>query len=212
MSHQSRPWSPYRHAPTNEDLLSAATRGRALIFPEEKELSNRAKTPSAAHSKAASVSTATPPRQSKAASRVSKQPSVVPSHHTGGRALHGDGEKTPTPSRPHTPEELNADEEKIVEAIASAMRTPRTSYYSPSSIGADLAAQYHDMELCVLFGQLNDPKTHEYIKKAVRKAVRQRVKRLGMKYDNEVRNSPYSLVFLVSLSFIAVHQRVPENS
>lgn len=183
--HQNRPFSPYRHAPTNEDLLYAAVRGRALVIPED--------TPST-QAKTASAAMPSPPaspksRRSKVPSHLDlKQPSVVPSHRTGASKVNGarDGDKTPTPSRPHTPDEqLNAAEQKIVDTIESAARTPRTSYYSPSILDPDMAAQYHDMELCVLFAQLNDTKVHEFVKKAVRKAVRQRVKRLGMKYDNE---------------------------
>lgn len=45
---------------------------------------------------------------------------------------------------------------------------------------------FHDAELCQLLHALGAPVT-EPVKKAVRKAVRARVKRLGMKYDNEVR-------------------------
>lgn len=188
--HQNRPFSPYRHGPTNEDLLHAAVRGRGIIIPEvpSKAPSSRAKSPIGPPSPPASPKS----RNSKAPSLFGKQPSVVPSHRTGASKVNGvvDGEKTPTPSRPHTPEELDAHEQQIVDTIASAARTPRTSYYSPSTLEPDVAAQYHDMELCVLFAQLNDPKAHEFIKKAVRKAVRQRVKRLGMKYDNEVGRQP----------------------
>jgi len=42
------------------------------------------------------------------------------------------------------------------------------------------------MNLCILLHQLDDPSQHEVVKKAVRKAVKARVKQLGMKYDNEV--------------------------
>jgi hypothetical protein len=41
------------------------------------------------------------------------------------------------------------------------------------------------MNLCILLHQLDDPSQHEVVKKAVRKAVKARVKQLGMKYDNE---------------------------
>ena len=42
------------------------------------------------------------------------------------------------------------------------------------------------MDLCILLHQLDDPMQHEVVKKAVRKAVKSRVKQLGMKHDNEV--------------------------
>lgn len=45
---------------------------------------------------------------------------------------------------------------------------------------------FHDGELCQLLHALDQPMA-EPVKKAVRKAVRARVKKLGMKYDNEVR-------------------------
>jgi hypothetical protein len=45
------------------------------------------------------------------------------------------------------------------------------------------------MNLCILLHQLDDPNQHEVVKKAVRKAVKARVKQLGMKYDNEVNNA-----------------------
>lgn len=46
-------------------------------------------------------------------------------------------------------------------------------------------SHFHDGELCQLLHALDQPMS-EPVKKAIRKAVRGRVKRLGMKYDNEV--------------------------
>lgn len=140
-------------------------------------------------------------RQSKALSQVSKAtsrpngkvPSVAsqkPPSATGSRTSilrqQQDGERTPTASHPHSPNEheLNQEEARIVRD-ALAGRTPRTSYYA-ASLEPEVANHYHDMELCVLLHQENDPTAHEFVKKALRKAVRQRVKKLGMKYDNEV--------------------------
>ena len=80
--------------------------------------------------------------------------------------------------------ELNQEEARIV-ADALAGRTPRTSYYA-GSLEEGMANHFHDIELCVLLHQESDPGAHEFVKKALRKAVRQRVKKLGMKYDNEV--------------------------
>jgi hypothetical protein len=64
-------------------------------------------------------------------------------------------------------------------------RTPRTSFYE-ASLEPEATSHFHDMELCVLLHKENDPNEHDFIKKALRKAVRQRIKKLGMKYDHEV--------------------------
>ncbi|KAF8160625.1 hypothetical protein B0H34DRAFT_857242 [Crassisporium funariophilum] len=186
--HQSRPFSPYRHAPTQEDLLNAAVRGRALVIPEqpEKESSVVSKSPSKMPSM--------PSRQSKVLSQLEggkplSMISVAKQHSAGGsnasRASRGQGDHdtTPTPTRPHSPEGLDAEESRMVND-ALAARTPRTSYYA-ASLEPDVANHYHDMELCVLLHQENDPAQHDVVKKALRKAVRQRVKKLGMKFDNE---------------------------
>ena len=75
---------------------------------------------------------------------------------------------------------------RIVDDALAAARTPRTSYYA-ASLEPEATSHFHDMELCVLLHQENDPSQHEIVKKALRKAVRQRIKKLGMKYDHEVR-------------------------
>ncbi|KAJ7084369.1 hypothetical protein B0H15DRAFT_888480 [Mycena belliarum] len=174
-SHQNRPFSPYRHAPTTEDLLHAAIRGRALALPDTSE---QVKAPSpvksAAPSKAASV-------MPSAVHPSGKASSVARSHETASAAGSGVNQR-----RPHSPTlELNQEEAQIVqEALAS--RTPRTSHYAPSALGSDIVrSHFHDMDLCVLLQQESDPNVHEVVKKALRKAIRQRVKRLGMKHDNE---------------------------
>ena len=69
----------------------------------------------------------------------------------------------------------------------------RTSYAAsaaaPSMLEPEVQnSHFHDMELCQLLHALDSP-MEESVKKAVRKAVRTRVKKLGMKYDNEVRGS-----------------------
>lgn len=187
--HQSRPFSPYRHAPTTEDLVHAAARGRSLAIPEEDEHDK-----SATHSKT----------HSKAPSQISKAPSYSPSQlMSPGKDRDRDigGDSTPRARSPNAlalhnaaaqdrsldmnEQELNQEEAQIV-ADALAGRTPRTSYYAGSgTLEEGVANHFHDMELCVLLHQENDPNAHEFVKKALRKAVRQRVKRLGMKYDNE---------------------------
>ncbi|KAJ3815858.1 hypothetical protein F5876DRAFT_29757, partial [Lentinula aff. lateritia] len=182
-SHQSRPFSPYRHAPTQEDLLAAATRGRAIVIPGEEEPTKASSLPSIASSKQPSI---VPSKPSSIA--PSKQPSVAPSHQSRS-SRNRDVDATPTPSRPHTPDmdELNQEEARIVEqALASAVRTPRTSYYTPSVLDAEVQqSSFHDNELCILLHQLKAPQTHDLVRKVVLKAVKQRMKKLSMNYDNE---------------------------
>ncbi|KAJ3866570.1 hypothetical protein EV359DRAFT_36288, partial [Lentinula novae-zelandiae] len=182
-SHQSRPFSPYRHAPTQEDLLAAATRGRAIVIPEEEEPTKASSQPSIAPSKQPSIAPSKP-----SSIAPSKQPSVAPSHQSRS-SRNRDVDATPTPSRPHTPDidELNQEEARIVEqALASAVRTPRTSYYTPSVLDAEVQqSSFHDNELCILLHQLKAPQTHDLVRKVVLKAVKQRMKKLSMNYDNE---------------------------
>ncbi|GLB45071.1 hypothetical protein LshimejAT787_1901490 [Lyophyllum shimeji] len=191
--HQSRPFSPYRHAPTHEDLLHAAIRGRAMIIPEEDEKSpsavapsNRSKAPSQI-SKAPSQgapqsqvngngkppSSRAAPSERPASVASSRKPTHDPGHHQ-----HADGDATP---RARSPEDLDLQEARIVQAALAA--TPRTSYYAEQPLEPGLANAFHDHELCVLLHQESDPNAHEVVKKALRKAVVQRVKKLGMKYD-----------------------------
>jgi hypothetical protein len=219
-SHQNRPFSPYRHAPTTEDLLHAAIRGRAMALPDPV---TEPPAPSQ-HSRAPSVLSSAVP--SKAPSAV---PSVPRSHHTvqsgqsqSGQAIHitsshktasaaDQGAATPTSRRPHSPPlDLNQEEAQIVQD-ALASRTPRTSHYTPSALGSDIVnSHYHDMDLCVLLQQESDPNVHEVVKKALRKAIRQRVKRLGMKYDNEVCQLCQFTIFYSQ--FGTVHQTVPKDA
>ena len=96
-----------------------------------------------------------------------------------------DGDKTPTPSRPQSPSvELEPHE---VQLVRDAIASRRTSYAAPpSNLEVDVVnSHFHDMDLCILLHQMDDYKTHQVVKKALRKAVRQRVKKLGMKYDSE---------------------------
>ncbi|KAJ4483455.1 hypothetical protein J3R30DRAFT_3835130 [Lentinula aciculospora] len=199
LSHQSRPFSPYRHAATQDDLLAAATRGRAMVITEEEE-EEPTKASSVAHSKASRASktaSAVPSATASHRTRKStglngktplKQPSVAPSQQSR-TSRKRDVDATPTPSRPHTPDmdDLNQEEARIVEqALASAVRTPRTSYYTPSALDAEVQqSSFHDNELCILLHQLKAPQTHDLVRKVVLKAVKQRMKKLSMNYDNE---------------------------
>ncbi|KAJ6586905.1 hypothetical protein DFH09DRAFT_1141890 [Mycena vulgaris] len=191
-SHQNRPFSPYRHAPTTEDLLHAAIRGRALALPDPIN----EHPPPSQHSRAPSaVPSAAPPKVSSAVpsavrsvqsaqSRSGKALSAAQSHRTAS-AADQDEAAASNQRRPHSPLDLNQEEAQIVQD-ALASRTPRTSHYTPSALGSDVVnSHFHDMDLCVLLQQESDPSVHEVVKKALRKAIRQRVKRLGMKHDNE---------------------------
>jgi len=109
--------------------------------------------------------------------------------HTSGtndHQHHSHEEHTPVQSRSQSQvdEELDEEEEEMVRTILS--RTPRTSM-APSALEPDIHnSHFHDMELCELLHSLDAPNLPEVVKKAVRKAVRSRVKQLGMKSDNEV--------------------------
>ena len=105
---------------------------------------------------------------------------------TNGHQHHDHEEQTPAQSRTQSQvdEELDEEEEEMVRTILS--RTPRTSM-APSALEPDVQnSHFHDMELCELLHSLDEPSLPEVVKKAVRKAVRARVKKLGMKSDNEV--------------------------
>lgn len=181
---QNRPFSPYRHAPTHEDLLNAAVRGRSLVIPQspEKAPSLVSQSPSKTQSQGRPLSHA---EGGKVGSQISvnKQPSVGGSRASqASRTSHKERD-----SRPLSLDALDPEEARMVND-ALAARTPRTSYYC-ASLQPDDTEHYHDMELCVLLHQETDPAQHDIVKKALRKAIRQRIKRLGMKYDQEVRSS-----------------------
>ncbi|KAF8627801.1 hypothetical protein AX15_004227 [Amanita polypyramis BW_CC] len=200
---QGRPFSPYRHGPTYEDLVYAAVRGRALPIPEADEHPSTEVSPSARQSKALSAAPShashRPSQASKAPSQVSaaKLASVVPSQLSAAKPASASSKRshqskvdresnvTPTPARPHSPIDLDQEEAKIVRD-ALAGKTPRTSYYASSAaIDPDATGHYHDLELCILLHEENDTNQHEYVKRALRKAIKQRIKKLGVKYDND---------------------------
>ena len=109
---------------------------------------------------------------------------------TNGHQHHDHEEQTPVQSRTQSQvdEDLDEEEEEMVRTILS--RTPRTSM-APSALEPDIHnSHFHDMELCELLHSLEAPNLPEVVKKAVRKAVRARVKKLGMKSDNEVSPAP----------------------
>lgn len=126
---------------------------------------------------------------------MAKQPSQGGSKLSSHASRVSERERGHQPRTP-SPEGLDAEEARIVnEAIAA--RTPRTSYYA-ASLKPDDTDHFHDMELCVLLHQESDPAQHDVVKKALRKAVRQRIKKLGMKYDHEVRFHRFSLLDLTN--------------
>lgn len=107
-----------------------------------------------------------------------------------------DPEATPTPSRPISPlQDLNAEEQRLVNDFLARPSGTRTSYaqsaIAPSTLEPEIQhSHFHDGELCQLLHALDQPMA-DPVKKAIRKAVRARVKKLGMKYDNEVGSSNY---------------------
>ncbi|KAF8629121.1 hypothetical protein AX17_005707 [Amanita inopinata Kibby_2008] len=187
--HQTRPFSPYRHAPTYEDLVHAAVRGRAMpiLEADEHQLSEA---PSARQSKAPSASPShvrpAPSQVNKTASLASaaKPASMSGSKHSRASKIDRDSNVTPTPARPHSPSDLDQEQARIVRD-ALANKTPRTSYYASTALEPGVTDHYHDLELCILLQQERDANQHDYVKRALRKAIKQRIKRLGMKYDNE---------------------------
>lgn len=119
-------------------------------------------------------------------------------------------EPTPTPSRPASPvHDLTAEEQRLVNEYMTGTATlrphatglgagTRTSYApsaaAPSALEPDVAnSHFHDAQLCELLHALDQPMA-EPVKKAIRKAVRGRVKKLGMKYDNEVSYASQNLI------------------
>ena len=102
-----------------------------------------------------------------------------------------------------------------MQSILDIPRT-RTSYalstMAPSALEPDVQnTHFHDMELCQLLHALDQP-MGEPVKKAVRKAVRSRVKKLGMKYDNEVSTEQLSLFHgCLVVSFVSSLSRPTAN-
>ena len=193
-SHHSRPFSPYRHAATKEDLLHAAITAGTQTQKAASQVGSQV---------ASQVHSQVNGGGSKL-SHVSQHTHITQqSHHTQltqrthqsrqsrsprSQAGDEDGGATPTPSRPPSPSfSLNPDEEEIIAQTLAARGAGDRTSYAPSTLEPEIVhSHFHDMDLCILLHQMDDQSTHEVVKKALRKAVRQRVKRLGMKYDAEV--------------------------
>ncbi|KAI6000566.1 hypothetical protein EDD15DRAFT_2159218 [Pisolithus albus] len=169
-SHQTRPFSPYRCAPTNDDLFAGAAQVQAT--------SQVASQMNGGGSKLSHVS------HKSHRSHRSQQPD---NSHSPRSHVEEEGGATPTPSRPHSPTfSLDAEEQHIVAQTLAASGAANRTSYAPSTLETEIVnSHFHDMDLCILLHQMDDPHTHEIVKKALRKAVRQRVKKLGMKYDHE---------------------------
>ena len=62
------------------------------------------------------------------------------------------------------------------------------SYTSaPSALAAEVQrSHFHDNELCLLLHAADDPNSHDVVRRAMRKAIKNRLKKLGLKYDTEV--------------------------
>lgn len=194
-SHQSRPFSPYRHAPTNEDLLYAASAAAVQAQKPVSQVGSQVASQVHSHvngggSKISHASHHTHITQQSHHTQLT-HPTHLSRQSRSQRSqapVDEDGAATPTPSRPPSPSfSLDAAEEEMVaQALAARGAGDRTSY-APSILEPEIVnSHFHDMDLCVLLHQMDDLSTHEIVKKALRKAVRQRVKRLGMKYDAEV--------------------------
>ncbi|KAL4074059.1 hypothetical protein J3A83DRAFT_4371343 [Scleroderma citrinum] len=172
-SHQSRPFSPYRCAATQEDLFAGAAQVQAI--------SQMASQINGGGSKLSHVSAQS---QKTHQSRYSHHSHP---HHSPHSHVEEGADVTPTPSRPHSPTfSLNAEEENIVAQTLAARGAGNRTSYAPSTLETEIVnSHFHDMDLCILLHQMDDNTTHEVVKRALRKAVRQRVKKLGMKYDAE---------------------------
>jgi hypothetical protein len=171
--------------------MHAAVRGRAFI-PETIEEKSQSRSsalggaPSSPRKSTKEPSVASRSRAKSEVSKVSsKAPSIAPS-----TIPNRPGSVTPTgPARPLTPTELSKEEENILKDTLSRKRpptqTPRTSY-APSVLEPEVVhSHFHDDDLCELLRQESDPTVSEVVKRVIRKAIRSRVKKLGMKYDTK---------------------------
>ncbi|KDQ21931.1 hypothetical protein BOTBODRAFT_217466 [Botryobasidium botryosum FD-172 SS1] len=71
--------------------------------------------------------------------------------------------------------------------LVEILRTPRTvQTISPSVLAAEVnRSHFHDEDLCILLHAADDEYTHEVVKKAIRKAVKARLKKLGYEHESE---------------------------
>ncbi|KZS98425.1 hypothetical protein SISNIDRAFT_404223 [Sistotremastrum niveocremeum HHB9708] len=105
-------------------------------------------------------------------------------------------------SRGYSPDMLDEYEQRLVDEVL--IRTPRTSYtIAPSALAAEVQnSHFHDGELCLLLHAADDPNSHDVVRRAMRKAIKSRLKKLGLKHDNEAVNS-------YRLNHTTMHQPAP---
>lgn len=173
VSQQSAPYLPPH---TAEDMIHAGVRGRMMAVSP---------TPSNPHGLPQPSPFPYPP------------PHPHPHHHHPHHHHHHHHqyipeyiEETPSqmqPMRPQSPDGLNEDEQNLVDELL-LVRTPRTSYtVTPSALAAEVHnSSFHDEDLCILLHAADDDSIHDVVKKAVRKAIRGRVRKLGVKYEAAV--------------------------
>ncbi|KAJ1305785.1 hypothetical protein OPQ81_010515 [Rhizoctonia solani] len=103
---------------------------------------------------------------------------------------HSHGDSTPTPSEAGFIDRVPEMSER---ELLEVLKTPRTSYtVSPSVLAEEVSrTHYHDEDLCILLHAAEDPNQHEVIRKAVRKAAKMRIKRLGI--EEERKREPLSI-------------------
>jgi hypothetical protein len=108
--------------------------------------------------------------------------------------MEEDDRGTPMPSHLHSLSfSLNQAEEELVAKALAECNTGNHTSYAPSTLEPEIVdSHFHDMDLCILLHQMDHNTTHEVVKKALQKALRQRVKKLGMKYDQDVCSTVYS--------------------
>ncbi|KAG8991344.1 hypothetical protein FRB94_014626 [Tulasnella sp. JGI-2019a] len=104
-----------------------------------------------------------------------------------------EGDNTPTASRVQSPTQQMVPRLSAREAI-DLIRTPRTSYsVTPSVLAQEVnKSNHHDDDLCVLLHAADDPLLPDVVKKAVRKAVRSRLKKLGVDDEEQYRRQHMS--------------------
>jgi hypothetical protein len=101
----------------------------------------------------------------------------------------------------------------VAKTLAARGAGNRTSY-APSTLEPEIVhSHFHDMDLCILLHQMDDNTTHEVVKKALRKALRQRVKKLGIKHDQEVFSTDLHLCYMSYILVVhpAVQEVVPQS-
>lgn len=174
-THHARPFSPYRCGATHEDLFAGAAQVQKTAT--QTQIASQL---NGGESKLSHVT-----HHSHKTERSHQHSHFSHSHRI--RVEEEDG-VTPTPSRPQSPTfSLDPDEQHIVNQTLLAGGAGNRTSYAPSTLEPEIInSHFHDMDLCVLLHQMDDRGTHEVVKRALRKAVRQRVKKLGMKYDHEV--------------------------